>query len=82
MEPPKIKTPVLEHRGLKSKYCKTDSNTALFKGMFFWARQARNECLRLQNSKDTSKKTRNHIQLIISFLDTFIILITHWGTGK
>jgi len=82
MMPPKRKTPVLEHRGLKSKYCKTNTNTELLKVIYFWARQARSECLSLQNTKGTSKKTRNHIQLIISFLDTLIILITHWGTGK
>ena len=82
MNTPKIKPLVRQHQELKTTYCKPDSNTALLDTIYFWVRQARAECFRLHNTKNTTTKTRIHINLIISFLDTILIRGTHWGRGR
>lgn len=82
METPKRKAPVLEHRGIKSKYCKTNSSTPISIDSYFWIRQAIYECYRLYDTKGANSKSRFQIQLIISFLESALVQALHCGADK
>lgn len=82
MKPQKRKAPVLEHRGLKSKYRKTNSSIPVPIDLTFWIRQAIYECYRLNDTKGANSKSRFQIQLIISFLESALVQVSRCGADK